>query len=138
MMASLATSSGLTIHELTAAPGTTARGTLPAVELADGTAVSFPVMLAAGARPGPTLFVGAGVHGDEITGIEAVHQLMRVLDPAELSGNVVAMPMQNPLGVQMQYRTAFQLLAKSSLDQAPGDPSLCFPGDPEGNTVQRM
>jgi predicted deacylase len=100
--------------------------------------VEIPIVLTAGAQAGPTLFVGAGVHGDEITGIEAVHEVIRAVDPAELRGNVISVPIQNPLAVQMQYRTAFQLLAKSSLDQAPGDPSLCFPGDPAGNTVQRM
>jgi predicted deacylase len=130
--------SALSVHGLVAEPGTTAYGGVPAVEFADGTQVEIPIVLIAGAQPGPTVFLGAGVHGDEITGVEAVHQVIRALDPAELRGNVICVPMQNPLAVQMQYRTALQLTAKSSLDQAPGDPSLCFPGDPAGNTVQRM
>jgi predicted deacylase len=126
------------VRDVTAEPGTMEYGTLPALELADGTIVDFPIIVAAGAEAGPTLFVGAGVHGDEITGVEAAHQVMRDLDPAGLRGNVICMPIQNPLAVQMQYRTALQLTIKSSLDQTPGDPSLCFPGDPGGNTVQQM
>jgi predicted deacylase len=135
---SVNSATGLTVHGITAEPGTAAYGGVPAVEYADGTQVEIPVVLFAGAQPGPTVFVGAAVHGDEITGIHAVHEVIRELDPTQLRGNVICVPIQNPVAVQMQYRTALQLLAKSSLDQAPGDPSLCFPGDPEGNTVQRM
>jgi predicted deacylase len=135
---SASSASALSVHGVRAEPGSTVYGGVPAVELADGTVVEIPIVLTAGARPGPTVFVGAGVHGDEITGVEAVHRAIRALDPSELRGNVISVPIQNPLAVQMQYRTALQLTAKSSLDQAPGDPSLCFPGDPNGNTVQRM
>ncbi len=61
------------------------RVTLPGAALSDE---QRPVVTITGASPGPTLLVGAGVHGGEYPAIEAVIRLARELDPATLSGTI--------------------------------------------------
>jgi predicted deacylase len=51
-----------------------------------------PVITVTGAKPGPVLFVNAGVHGGEYPAIEAVIRLSKTLDPKKISGTVVLMP----------------------------------------------
>lgn len=48
------------------------------------------VVVARGARPGKRIMLTSGVHGDEMSSIHAVQAVMNQLDPAEMSGSVVA------------------------------------------------
>ncbi|MGI8820371.1 MAG: hypothetical protein ACR2ID_05825 [Chthoniobacterales bacterium] len=82
-------------------------------------------MTITGAELGPTLFVGAGVHGGEYPAIEAVIRLGRTLDPKNLAGTVILMPALN--------LPAFR---SRSMFVCPVDhvnPNRVFPGDPEGS-----
>lgn len=123
---------------LQADPGTKSVGTVTALELVDGSTVDYPVVLTAGAQSGPTVYVGAAIHGDEVNGVEIAHEVIRRIDPGQLSGNVICVPMQNPLALRMQHRLPLQLLAKSPMDQFPGDPWMCFPGNRDGNSAEAM
>jgi predicted deacylase len=55
----------------------------------------IPVLLINGRKPGKTLLAMAGVHGDEFAGIRAIHQTCRQLDPEEMSGRLLAVPVAN-------------------------------------------
>jgi uncharacterized protein len=48
------------------------------------------VMVAKGAKPGKRIALIAGVHGDEISSVRTVQTIMDQLDPAEMSGAVMA------------------------------------------------
>lgn len=133
-----AANEAFSVAGLTAQPGTKVYGTTPALELADGTVMNIPVALVAGEHKGPTAYIGAGIHGDEICSIVAVHQFLESIDPAALSGNIVCVPVQNPLAVSMQHRLPLQLINRSPMDTMPGDPWMCFPGDPAGNAPSRI
>jgi predicted deacylase len=67
----------LTIAGQSVAPGTVARHALPLIELADGLRVTLPLTLINGARPGPRFYLGAGIHGDEVTGVALLCSPMR-------------------------------------------------------------
>jgi predicted deacylase len=84
----------LQIGDVEAAPGTRQTGYVRAIELADGSWVAFPLIVVVGARPGPTFYVGAAIHGDEINGIEIVYRVARQLDPRALAGTLLAVPVQ--------------------------------------------
>lgn len=71
------------------------RARVPIGELMDGSPVAFPVVTVGGARPGPTLYVQAGQHGDEATGIENCRAFLATLDPSKIAGTVVAVPVAN-------------------------------------------
>jgi uncharacterized protein len=122
----------LTVAGVTVAPGTAVRHALPLVELADGLTVTLPMFLVNGARPGPRLYLGAGIHGDEVGGVALLAHALRSVDPAALTGSLVAVLVQNPLALHADHRIPVGHYLKSPLDQMPIDPWSCFPGNPSG------
>lgn len=126
----------LTAGTLSAAPGSIVRGQLDLVELADGTPVRFPVVLVNGARPGPRLYLGAAIHGDEVNGIAILANVIGAIDPQKLAGSIVCVPVQHPLAFYADHRFPVSQFMKSPLDQAPIDAWTVFPGDPAGNLAQ--
>ncbi|MBB6469759.1 hypothetical protein HNQ96_005650 [Aminobacter lissarensis] len=48
------------------------------------------VTVARGAKPGKRVVLTSGVHGDEMSSVHTVHSVMNQLDPAEMSGTVMA------------------------------------------------
>jgi predicted deacylase len=48
------------------------------------------VMVAKGAKPGKRIALVSGVHGDEISPVHTIQTVMNQLDPAEMSGTVLA------------------------------------------------
>src|SRR5262252_7407783 len=58
-------------------------------------ALSIPVVVINGARPGPVLALVAGAHGTEYTSIIALEKLIATLNPAEISGTVIIVPLIN-------------------------------------------
>jgi hypothetical protein len=78
-----------------AGPGEKAQGGVRVAVRPDGTDIRMPILLVNGAKPGPTLVVDAGIHGDEYEGMEAIHRVYRDLDPAELVGVFIGVPVVN-------------------------------------------
>src|SRR5437773_10785422 len=58
-------------------------------------ATSIPVIVVHGARPGKVLAIVAGAHGTEYASIVAVERLIGRVDPSELSGTVILVPLVN-------------------------------------------
>jgi predicted deacylase len=81
----------LTVGEITAAPGQVARGFLT-TDVGRGVTVRMPVVVINGRADGPVFAVTAGVHGAEYPGIEAAIRLSRTLDPADVRGAVIVVP----------------------------------------------
>jgi len=73
---------------------------------------------------GPTVIVMAGNHGDEYEGQVIVGNLIRMLDPGMVSGQIILLPMANFPAAQAGMRT-------SPLDD--GNLNRSFPGDPMGS-----
>lgn len=121
-----------------AKPGERAYGSFELIELADGTKVEVPVVLANGKRPGPRLYLGAAIHGDEVGGIGIVGDVISKVDLEKVSGQIVCVPVQHPLALYSDHRLPLAQFLKSPLDQAPADAWLCFPGDPGGNLAERL
>lgn len=64
-----------------------------------GQAWYVPVIVIRGARAGPRLLLTAGIHGDELNGIDVIHTLARTIDPARLAGTLVMIPGLNVPGL---------------------------------------
>jgi len=64
----------------------------------DGSVISTPVIVIHGAKPGPRLCLTAAVHGDELNGVEVVRRVLNDLDPKDLTGAVIGVPVVNLLG----------------------------------------
>jgi uncharacterized protein len=50
------------------------------------------VLVAVGAKPGKRVVLTSGVHGDEISPVRMIQTVMSQLDPAQMSGTVLAVP----------------------------------------------
>ena len=64
----------------------------------------IPVFIAKGSNPGKTIFISAGIHGDEVNGIEVLHHFMSTIDPYKLHGIVIFLPVLNPWGFREKSR----------------------------------
>jgi predicted deacylase len=109
-------------------PGTTRRLSWSSADLFEGLSTTTPVMVVNGVRPGPTLCLTAAVHGDELNGIEMVRRIIHELDPAELSGAVIGVPVVNLHG----FRRATRYLPDRR------DLNRYFPGNPGGSSAARI
>ena len=57
--------------------------------------LSIPVAVVHGSKPGPVLALVAGSHGTEYASIIALEKLIVMLDPAQISGTVIIIPLIN-------------------------------------------
>jgi uncharacterized protein len=62
------------------------------VQMATGQHWYVSVIVAVGAKPGKRIVLTSGVHGDEMSSVHAVQTIMNQLDPAQMSGTVLAVP----------------------------------------------
>ena len=80
-------------------PGSNVTLELPLPELYTQTPMTMPVHVRRGKRVGPTLFVCAALHGDELNGVEIIRRLMKRRVLARIRGTVIAVPIVNVYGV---------------------------------------
>lgn len=92
------------VGNVEAAPGARARGFLTIGETPTEP-IRVPIVIVNGSRPGPRLCLTAGVHAAEYPAIDAVMRTVQGLDPEQLSGTVVAVPVVNP--PMFQRRSGF-------------------------------
>ena len=110
------------------APGERRRLSLRAGESFAGDAVDIPVLVVRGTTPGPTLCLVAGVHGDELNGIEIVRKIFEEMGPRDLSGMLIGVPVANVHGLRRSSRYL--------PDQR--DLNRFFPGHPGGSSASRI
>ena len=117
-------------------PGTMRTVHLPLLETDLGDSWPIPVTILHGKRPGPTITILGGVHGDELTGPSTCTHLLsnaftdegKPLDPTKLAGTIRIVPIVNLPG----YRS------KSRYFPDGRDLNRHFPGDPKGSTTKRV
>lgn len=66
--------------------------------------IDIPVHVFHGKHPGPKLFLLAGIHGDELNGIEIIRRVHEHITLKNLSGTLITMPVVNIHGVTLQTR----------------------------------
>lgn len=117
-------------------PGTIRTISLPLLEVDLGDPWPIPVTVIHGIRPGPTITVLGGIHGDELTGASACTHLLsnsftdigKSLDPTQMAGTLRIVPVVNLPG----YRS------KSRYFPDGRDLNRNFPGDFKGSTTKRV
>lgn len=115
-------------------PGSRYQGWLPFYELNDGSALKLPIQVIHGSAPGDIVYVGAGAHGDEINTVLAAIEASRAIDPANVAGTIIFVPVENPYG----FRHRRRLFDLNQSDSETLNLHRNFPGDPEGDGHQRM
>jgi hypothetical protein len=94
----------LDILDHTVAPGSKIAFPLTQSQDFDSSFVNSSVWVVRGEKEGPALCLTAGIHGDEINGVEIARRVFSALDPAEVSGTVVMLPMINLAGIRSGER----------------------------------
>lgn len=115
--------SGITIH-----PGETREIYLKVSESFLSSSIQIPITVIRGQNEGPTVFVMAAVHGDEINGTDIVRRLIFDIDHEKLAGTLIAIPVVNIPG----------FLAQSRYLPYHRDLNRYFPGKKKGNNAERM
>jgi hypothetical protein len=110
------------------APGETKKLEIPIVRLYTDTSMFLPVFIKRGKKPGPTLFVSAAIHGDELNGIEIISRLINSKNISGLKGTLIAVPLVNAYGVLNHER---YLPDRRDLNRS-------FPGSKKGSLASRI
>ncbi len=108
--------------------GTRQTVNLPVSVMSDHTPVTMSTHIVHGRKPGPTLFVSAAIHGDEIIGVEIVRRLLRAPALSRVSGTLLAVPIVNSLGFMTHSR---YLPDRRDLNRS-------FPGSTSGSLAGRL
>lgn len=114
------------IGTATAEPGELTTGYLDVTDLPTGTPERLPVLIARGRTDGPTVWLTAGIHGNEATGVAVAQDVMADSLARRLRGTVVCLPILNPAGLRRNRRASYYH------DE---DPNRYFP-DPEAESTR--
>ncbi len=109
-------------------PGNSRTVDLPVAELYTRAPLTMPVHVVNGKRPGPTLFVCAAIHGDELNGVEIIRRLLKLKGLKSLRGRLLAVPIVNVHG--------FLDLSRYLPDRR--DLNRSFPGSGKGSIAARL
>ena len=118
----------LTIGGITIKPGETKQIEMPVAKLYTDTDICIPVHVMRSKKPGPTVFVSAAVHGDELNGIEIIRRLIQSKSLKISSGTLILVPMVNVYGVLNQSR---YMPDRRDLNRS-------FPGSAQGSLAGRV
>jgi uncharacterized protein len=110
------------------APGQHQRLEIPVARLPTQTMLSLPVAVINGLQAGPRLWLSAAIHGDEINGVEIIREVLQQVQPNQLRGTLIAVPIVNVFGFIEQSR---YLPDRRDLNR-------CFPGSPTGSLASRL
>ena len=88
----------------------------------------MPVTVLHGADDGVTMWINAAIHGDEINGVEIVNRVLSELDPKQMRGTLLAVPVVNVHGFISGDR---YLPDRRDLNRS-------FPGSSKGSLASRM
>ena len=110
------------------APGERRLIDLPVSKLSNHAPVTLPVHVLHGAQSGPTMFVSAAIHGDELNGVEIIRRLLRTLDPQSINGTLLCVPVVNVFG----------FISRSRYLPDRRDLNRSFPGSASGSLAARL
>lgn len=110
------------------APGERRTVDLPVSVLSDHTPVTMSTHVVHGKRPGPTVFVSAAIHGDEVIGVEIVRRVLQSSKLRGLRGTLICIPIVN----------AFGFLNHSRYLPDRRDLNRSFPGSETGSLAGRL
>ncbi|GJM05296.1 MAG: hypothetical protein DHS20C09_12870 [marine bacterium B5-7] len=120
--------SPLTILKQTIQPGELRELNWSVGQSFSGKTVKPRVVVVRGNKSGPVLCLVAAIHGDELNGIEIVRRVIRNIDPMEVNGTVIGVPIVNIYGFTANSR---YLPDRRDLNRY-------FPGNPTGSAASRI
>ncbi|MBA9078098.1 succinylglutamate desuccinylase/aspartoacylase family protein [Rufibacter quisquiliarum] len=116
------------INDIPIYPGDEKLVRLNISRLPSGTAIDIPIHVFRAQEPGPVLLLMAGMHGDEVNGIELIRRMIRRNMLTPLRGTVLAIPILNIYG--------FLNFSREVPDGK--DVNRSFPGNDKGSLASRV
>ena len=116
------------INGVSAPAGKLTQTELRVARLPTGMWSSLPIGVLHGAKPGPVIWISAAIHGDELNGVPIIRHVLDRINPKEMSGTVLAVPVINVLGVIQESR---YLPDRRDLNR-------CFPGSKRGSAASQL
>lgn len=92
------------------------------------TPVTIPVWVINGRMKGPTVFVSAAIHGDELNGVEIIRRIRKIKVLKRIKGTLILIPIVNIYGVMTLSR---YLPDRRDLNRS-------FPGSAKGSLAARL
>lgn len=93
-----------------------------------GSPLLVPIIVVNGSKSGITFGMTAAIHGNELNGIAVIHQLIASINPAQLTGSIIAIPGLNPVSVALEQREFSDT----------EDLNRLFPGKADGTISQQF
>ena len=118
----------ITVGGVEVCAGAQAQVDVPVSDLYTHIQVNMPVHVTHGRRPGPTVFVSAAIHGDEINGVATIQRLLALKTLRRLSGTLICIPVVNVFG----------FLNHSRYLPDGRDLNRSFPGSETGSLTARL
>ncbi|HET7360762.1 MAG TPA: succinylglutamate desuccinylase/aspartoacylase family protein [Salinimicrobium sp.] len=109
-------------------PGKSATIDLIMAKLYTNTTVDVPIIIERSKKPGPVILITAGIHGDEINGVEVVRQVISKEINKPSKGTIICIPIINVFG--------FLNMSREFPDGR--DLNRCFPGYKNGSLASRF
>lgn len=97
--------------------------------LASGMDLILPLHEIAGDRPGPTLGISAGIHGEEAVGVEIAYRFLQTQGFQGLAGRLLVLPVANPFSYAAISR-------HTAIDG--GNLNRVFPGNRDGQLTEQL
>jgi predicted deacylase len=116
------------IGGISVAPGERRNVDLPLSLMSNRAPINLPVHVIHGRRDGPTVFVCAAIHGDEVVGVENERRLLCSRALHGLAGTALLVPIVN----------AFGFIGHSRYLPDRRDLNRCFPGSPTGSLAAQL
>lgn len=101
---------------------------LPISVLSNHTPLALPVCVVHGQSAGPTVFLSAAIHGDEVIGVEIIRRVLAAPALKKLRGTLLAVPVVN----------AFGFIARSRYLPDRRDLNRSFPGSSKGSLAAQV
>jgi len=112
-------------------PGEVRRGGIPIGADTYGRERELPLIVYRGIEDGPTLWISGATHGDEPEGPYSIHLTMSHLDPQQMKGTVVLVPVMNVEAFMQGDRG-------DPRDTFSYDMNRIYPGRPDGYASERV
>jgi predicted deacylase len=125
---SLRAQQAFSLGSATAAPGQKATGYLEVPPGVDA-GTNIPVVVVSGKKPGKVLALVSGAHGTEYVSIIAIEKLIAQLDPAQLTGTVILVPLVNIASFEQKVPHINPVDSKSM--------NRFYPGKADGTQTER-
>lgn len=124
----MARRAGFDIGGTTIKSGTRQELGIPIARLVTGANVELPLLVMHGRTDGPTVWLDAAIHGDEVCGVEIIRRVVAAINPRTIRGTLIAVPIVNVHGFMNRDR---YLPDRRDLNRS-------FPGSARGSLASQI